>query len=130
MNFKFDRGTGLGMVTTEFVGQSATESSTNAVGTGSVAAATSTRPLNVTSDLSLLQFDAGAHGILPSAIDITVSNNLTRKNVIGTLGAGDIGVHRASVTGSITSFVTQAGLDYWESKIKAKCACCSNVYSI
>lgn len=118
MDFTLNRDSGLATVSVGFMGTGKVIANTTAVGAGSVAPASTTRPLNVANDLTGLQVDAATPTWFPRNLSLSINNNLTRQWAIGTLAPSAIGIHQMSISGSLESYVTADTLDWWESNVK------------
>lgn len=100
-----------------FSGASADTSDTSAVGTGTVAPATTTDVLNSTSDFGSIEIDGVPTNICLSSLDINIDNGLRAIGCIGKATASDQKLGTANITGSISIYLTADSFAYYEAAL-------------
>jgi len=100
-----------------FGGASAATGQTSAVGTGSVADATTTDVMNSTSDFGTLEVGGSATSICLSSLDINIDNNLRSIGCIGSATASDQKLGTASITGTVEMYLTSDSFAYYEAAL-------------
>lgn len=99
-----------------FNGAGATDSATSAVGTGTVAAATTTQPFDGTFDVSSVTVDGAPAGLYFKSLDLTLQANLRDKTAIGTPFPYDQGYGSAGVEVAASAYFDSRVL---ESKVRS-----------
>jgi len=87
-----------------FAGKTHLSSATSLLGSGSVAAATTTDVLNGSSDISGVEIDGSAPTSIVKAISLNLNNNLRPLEGVGATGPQDQAYGRSMVTGSIEMY--------------------------
>lgn len=98
-------------------GASVKSGSTTAVGTGTVAAPTTTRVMNAVSDLSGIEIDATVFTGCLRAVNLTVNNNLRPAECIGKDTPSDQIAGTAEITGNIEAYLTDTTVQWYTDKV-------------
>lgn len=101
-----------------FAGASVATSSTDLVGTGSVAVATTTRIMNAVSDLSGIEIDGTSFTGCIQEITLKLVNNLSPANCIGKDTASDQQLGTAEVSGTIKAYLTNTTIQWYTDKVQ------------
>lgn len=88
----------------QMVGKEALESATSLVGAGSTTAATTTDVVNGSSDVTAIQIDGGAPGVIIKTINLTLNNSMRPIEGIGSVGPSDQSAGRSLITGSLECY--------------------------